>query len=341
MPLMKAVQVDSPRAEFELVDKEIPDAQENQVLIRVEACGVCHGEALVKEGHYPGLQYPRVPGHEVVGRIVQVGSNAAPWEVGQRVGVGWYGGPCGRCSACKRGDPSSCQNPLTTGISFDGGYAEYMAAPTQALTFIPAELDSLEAAPLLCAGRIAFTALRNSGARAGDMVAILGLGGLGHLAVQFARKFGFKTVALSRGKEKEALAYELGAHVFIDTEAANPGDELAKVGGARVILAACPSGQAVMQVLNGLGFEGELILLATQSEPIQISPIQLARGGRTIRGWVGRRARNPAEDALDFSVLSGVRPRIEVFPLEQATLAFEKMMNAKVHFRAVLETRGH
>jgi len=341
MPLMKAIQVSSPGGAFELVNKEIPEPQENQVLIKVEACGVCHGDSLVKEGHYPGIQYPRVPGHEVVGRIDKLGSKVFPWEIGQRVGVGWYGGPCLKCNACRRGDLSSCQNFLTTGISFDGGYAEYMAAPMQALTLIPTELNSLETAPLLCAGRIAFSALRNSGAKAGDLVAILGLGGLGHLAVQFARKFGFETVALSRGKNKEELAYELGAHVYIDTEASNPGDELAKLGGARVILAAAPSSQAISQVVNGLGLEGELILLATQAEPIQISPIQLARGGRTIRGWIGRVARNPSEDALHFSVISGVLPRIEVFPLEQAAPAFEKMMTAKVHFRSVLQMGGH
>jgi D-arabinose 1-dehydrogenase-like Zn-dependent alcohol dehydrogenase len=217
----------------------------------------------------------------------------------------------------------------------------YMAAPMQALTPIPTELNSLQAAPLLCAGRITFSALRNSGAKAGDLVAILGLGGLGHLAVQFARKFGFKTVALSRGKNKEELAYELGAHVYIDTEASNPGDELAKLGGARVILATVPSSQAISQVINGLGLEGELILLATQAEPIQISPIQLARGERTIRGWIGRAAGNPSEDALHFSVISGVLPRIEVFPLEQAAPAYEKMMTAKVHFRSVLQMGGH
>ncbi len=234
MSLMKAVQVGSPRADFELVNKEIPEPKGNEIRIRVEACGVCHGDALVKEGNFPGIQYPRVPGHEVVGIVDKLGTNAAiDFQVGQRVGVGWYGGPCLKCNACKRGDLGRCENILATGISFDGGYAEYMVAPMQAFVRVPDEISTREAAPLLCAGRTTYDALRNSGARGGDLVAVLGMGGLGHLALQFARKFGCKTVALSRGKDKEELAYQLGAHVYVDTETANPGDELRKLGGAR------------------------------------------------------------------------------------------------------------
>jgi D-arabinose 1-dehydrogenase-like Zn-dependent alcohol dehydrogenase len=336
---MKAVQVGSPRADFDLVHKEIPEPKGNEIRIRVEACGVCHGDALVKEGNFPGLQYPRVPGHEVVGIVDKLGANAAvDFQVGQRVGVGWYGGPCLKCSACKRGDLGRCENILATGISFDGGYAEYMVAPMQAFVRVPDEISPREAAPLLCAGRTTYDALRNSGARGGDLVAVLGMGGLGHLALQFARKFGCKTVALSRGKDKEKLAYQLGAHVYIDTETANPGDELRKLGGARVILATAPNGKAISDVIGGLGNEGQLCLLAMQSEPIQVSPFQLARGGRSIHGSMGRSIGNTMGDTLNFSVLSGVRPMIEVFPLEQASLAYEKMMSARVHFRAVLVT---
>ncbi|HMF34765.1 MAG TPA: alcohol dehydrogenase [Candidatus Lokiarchaeia archaeon] len=335
---MKAVQVSSPGGDFELVEREIPEPKEYEVLIKVEACGICHGDALVKEGAYWGnVEYPRVPGHEVVGTIDKLGSDVSGWEIGQRVGVGWYGGPCHECYFCREGDYSNCISFLTTGMSFDGGYAEYMVAPKQALALIPEELSSVEAAPLLCAGRTTYTALRNSGAKGGDVVAIQGLGGLGHLAVQFSRKLGFKTVALSRGTEKEELAYQLGAHVYIDTEATNPAEELKKLGGARVILACAPSSQAIADVVNGLGFDGLLLIVAWPSEPMQIIPGMLNGGRRSIRGWTARVGREPAEDALRFSVLTGVLPMIEVFPLEEAALAYEKMMTSKVHFRSVLK----
>jgi D-arabinose 1-dehydrogenase-like Zn-dependent alcohol dehydrogenase len=340
MPLMKAVQVDRPGAEFELVQKEIPEPKETEVRIQVEVCGVCRGDALVKEGHYPGISYPRVPGHEVVGRIDKLGSKVIGWETGQRVGVGWYGGPCLQCDACKRGDLTNCKSFLTTGISFDGGYAEYMIAPMQGVAAIPEELASVEAAPLLCAGRTTFTALRSSGAQAGDLVAIQGLGGLGHLAVQFARKFGFRTVAISRGKEKEALAYRLGAHAFIDAESTDAAAELKKLGGARLILATAPSSQAISGVINGLGPDGQVIIVAWSSEPIQILPWQLREGDHSVKGWTGRIARNSSADALRFSALFGVVPMVEVFPLEHAAQAFEKMISSKVHFRSVLQMDG-
>ena len=337
MPLMKAMQIAAPGAEFELVQKEIPEPRETEVRIKVEACGICHGDAVVKEGRFPGISYPRVPGHEVVGKIDKLGAKVNGWQIGQRVGVGWYGGPCLKCDPCKRGDFANCENFLTTGISFDGGYAEYMTAPMQGLAAIPNELVSVEAAPLLCAGRTTFTALRNSGAQGGDLVAIHGLGGLGHLGVQFGRKFGYRTVAISRGKDKEALAYQLGAHNYIDAEATDAAAELKKLGGARVILATAPYSIAISALINGLAPDGQLIIVAWQNEPMQISPWQLLGGRRSVKGWTARPARNSSEDTLKFSVISGIVPMIEVFPLEQAALAFEKMMTAKVRFRSVLK----
>ncbi len=337
MAKMKAIQVKSPGANFELVQMEIPVPKENEVLIKVEACGICHGDAVVKEGHYPGIQYPRVPGHEVIGIIDKLGPGVSVWQTGQRVGVGWYGGPCMKCDSCRKKDYANCESFLTTGISFDGGYAEYMTAHMQALTIIPEKLNALEAAPLLCAGRTTFSALRNSGAKGGDIAAILGLGGLGHLAVQFSRKLGFYTAVLSRGKEKEELAYKLGAHIYIDTKETNPAAELKKLGGARVILATAPNGKAIQDVINGLGFDGQVIIVAGQGEPMQVNPGQLLGGRRSIKGWVSGPIRNKTEDALNFSIISGVIPMIEVFPLEQAALAYEKMMTSKVHFRSVLK----
>ncbi|MGA2158263.1 MAG: alcohol dehydrogenase catalytic domain-containing protein [Dehalococcoidia bacterium] len=334
---MKAVQVSAPGGDFELIKKEIPEPKENEVRIKVQACGVCHGDAVVKEGHFPGIKYPRVPGHEIVGTIEKVGSNVSFWQIGQRVGVGWYGGPCLKCETCRRGDPGNCDSFLATGISFDGGYAEYMVAPQQAITIIPDELTSLEAAPLMCAGRTTFTALRNSNARGGDLVAIQGIGGLGHLGIQFARKLGFKTVALSRGKEKEALAIKLGAHVYIDTESSNPAAELKNLGGARVILATAPNSKAISGIIDGLGLDGQLIVVAAPGEPMQISPGQLLGPRLSIRGWTGRPAKDKSEEALNFSIISGALPVVEIFPLEHAALAYEKMITSKVRFRSVLK----
>ena len=336
MPSMRAIQVNAPGGAFELVNKEIPAPGDDDILIRVEACGVCHGDAMVREGRYPGLQYPRTPGHEVVGVVAEAGRNATDWQVGQRIGVGWYGGPCRQCRACLRGELHKCERPLATGLSFDGGYAEYMLAPRQAFVRIPDELGPVEAAPLLCAGRTTFDALRTSGARGGDLVAVVGLGGLGHLAVQFAVKFGCKTVAISRGKDKEELAHQLGAHVYIDTETTNPGDALRKLGGARAILSTAPSAKAVSAVIDGLGNDGQLFLLGMQNEPIMLSPFQLMRGNRSIHGSMGRAGENTLEDTLNFSVMANVRPQIETFPLTQASDAFDKMMTAQVHFRSVI-----
>ena len=337
MPLMKAMQISKPGGDFELVQKEIPAPKENEVRLKVQACGICHGDAVVKEGHFPGIQYPRVPGHEVVGIVDKSGPHVSRWQVGQRVGVGWFGGPCMKCDACKMGDFTNCRSALTTGISFDGGYAEYMVAPQQAMTLIPDELKSLEAAPLLCAGRTIFSALRNSKARGGDTVAIQGLGGLGHLGIQFAKKLGFRTVAISRGKDKQELAYKLGAHVYIDTESTNAVKELQKIGGAKVIVSTAPNSKAITDVIGGLGFDGQLIIVSAPGDPLVIPPGSLLWGRHAVQGWVARSTGDKSEDAINFSVLTGTLPVIEVFPLEQAPQAYEKMMTAKVHFRAVLK----
>ena len=332
MPLMRAVQIGAPGADLELVQREIPAPRENQVLIQVAACGICHGDAIVKEGHFPGIQYPRIPGHEVIGTIAALGAAVKHWRVGQRVGVGWHGGHCFQCGACRRGDFWACEDSLTTGITIDGGYAEYMTAREEALVSIPDDLDSRTGAPLLCAGRTTFGALKGSHAKGGDLVAIHGIGGLGHLAVQYAVKMGFKTVALSRGREKEALAHQLGAHDYIDTTAGNAAQALKKMGGARLILGTAPNGKAIAELFGGLVRNGQLIIVAAPRDPIQIPGGQLLGGG-SLSGSVG----GSIAEAIDFSMVFGVRPMVEVFPLEQAALAFEKMMTSKVHFRSVLQ----
>jgi D-arabinose 1-dehydrogenase-like Zn-dependent alcohol dehydrogenase len=331
---MKAIQVSSPGAGFELIQKEIPEPVNNEVLIKVEACGICHGDAIAKEGHYPGIKYPIIPGHEVIGIIDKTGPVVTNLKSGQRVGVGWHGGHCNQCSACRKGEFGACENSLTTGIHLDGGYAEYMIARPEAIVNIPYELTSVVAAPLLCAGRTTFGALKLSGAQGGDLVAIHGLGGLGHLAVQYAVKLGFKTVVLSRGKEKEELAYKLGAHVYIDTDTGEAAKQLMKLGGARVILCTAPNSKAISDLIPGLGRNGQAIIVTGAREMMQIPPMLLLGGQRSIRGFVS----GNIEDTISFSVLTKVIPMIEVFPLEQAALAYEKMITAKVHFRSVLKT---
>jgi D-arabinose 1-dehydrogenase-like Zn-dependent alcohol dehydrogenase len=333
MPMMKAVQVRAPGAEFELVDREIPEPQVNEILLQIDACGICHGDAVAKEGHFPGIAYPRVPGHEVVGIIRKIGASVSGWKTDQRVGVGWHGGHCFHCRACRRGDFWACENTLTTGLSTDGGYAEYMTARSEVLVAIPDELSSVEAAPLLCAGSTSFGALRNSGAQGGDLVAIHGFGGLGHLALQYAVRLGFRTVVLSRSKDKLALARKLGAHVCIDTSSSDAVKELRRMGGARVILCLAPDSKTIGELVGGLGRGGQAIIVSYAGEPMQLPPALLMRGGQSIRGWVG----GNMADTLSFSVLFKVVPMVEVFPLEQAALAFEKMMSAKVHFRSVLK----
>lgn len=333
MPLMKTIQVSAPGAEFELVQKEIPEPGAHEVLLKVEACGVCHGDAIVKQGHYPGLEYPRTPGHEVVGTIAKLGSKSGYWQTGQRVSVGWRGGYCLRCRSCLRGEYWACESPLATGISTDGGYEEYMLARMEVLTAIPDKLSSVEAAPLLCAGATALGALKSSSAKGGDLIAVQGFGGLGHLALQFADKLGLKTAVISRGREKEALARGLGAQVFIDTNTSNAADELMKLGGARAIFCTAPNSRAIAELVGGLARNGQLIIIAFSDEPMQISPAMLMRGVRSVSGWVG----GNTADTLNFSVQTHVVPLVEVFPLEQAAIAYERMMTAKVHFRAVLK----
>jgi len=333
MAVMRAIQVKAPGADFELVQKEIPEPKSNEVLIKVEACGVCHGDVLAREGHFPGITYPRTPGHEVVGVIEKIGSHVAGWKVGQRVGVGWHGGHCFQCNACRRGDYWACENSLTTGLSADGGYAEHMVARSEVLSAIPQELGSVDAAPIICAGRTTFGALKGCGAKAGDLVAIHGFGGLGHLAVQYASKMGYRTVVLSRGKDKEALARQLGAQDYIDTTAGDVAKELRARGGAKTILCTAPSGKTISELLGGLGRGGQALVITAPNDPIVIPPFILLAGGRGIRGWVG----GSVDEALEFSTFAKVTPMVEVFPLERAPEAFDRMMSAKVHFRAVLK----
>ncbi len=332
MAKMKAIQVDGPGKPFRLVEKDIPEPKDGEVLIKVQACGICHGDALVQAGHFPGLSYPRTPGHEIVGTITKMGSASKHWKEGQRVGVGWHGGHCGHCSACNKGEFSSCVESLTTGLSTDGGYAEYMVVRMEVLTEIPEELSSVDAAPLMCAGRTTYGALTSTRMKGGDLVAVHGLGGLGHLAVQYAKKLGMKVAVISRGKRKEALAKKLGAHIYIDSESADPAKELMKLGGAKVILCTAPNSEAISTLVDGLSKDGEMVIVSFSQEPMQISPGQFMRGGKSIRGWVG----GTPDEALRFSVVAGVRPMIEEFPLRDAEKAFRKMMDAKVHFRSVL-----
>jgi len=336
MAKMRAVQVPQAKGPFQIVEREIPEPGPGWVRIRVEACGICHADSYVKEGLWPGIQYPRVPGHEVAGVIDALGSGVAGWKPGQRVGGGWFGGNCGYCDNCRRGDFLFCTvERRTTAITQDGGYADYMITPAVALALVPIELSAAEAGPLLCAGITTFNALRHSGAQAGDLVAILGIGGLGHLGVQFAAKMGFRTVAIARGKDKAALAKELGAKIYIDSEAQNPAEELSKLGGARVILATVTSGKAMSAAAGGLGLNGKMIVVGAADEPIQVPAYLLIGGRRLVTGWPSGTSID-SQDTLAFSAQSGVRSRNEIFPLERAAEAYERMMSGKARFRVVL-----
>jgi D-arabinose 1-dehydrogenase-like Zn-dependent alcohol dehydrogenase len=336
---MRVVQVSRPNSPFEIVERQIPEPGPGSVRIKVRACGICHSDAVTKEGMLPGIQYPRVPGHEVAGIIDAVGAGVSGWRPGQRVGVGWHGGHCGYCDSCRRGDFITCQvAPQITGIAYDGGYAEYMIAPSAALALIPEGLTAVEAGPLMCAGVTTFNSLRNSGARPGDLVAILGVGGLGHLAIQFAAKMGFRTVAIARGKDKEPLARKLGASQYIDTRAQDPAAELLTLGGAKVILATVTDGRAMSAVLGGLGVNGKLVILGAAGDPLEVRAIPLIFGRRSIIGWPSGTSID-SQDTLAFSMLTGVRAMTETFPLERAPEAYEYMMSGKARFRAVL-TRG-
>src|SRR6478752_6059824 len=317
---MKAAQVGKPGGDWELVERDVPEPGPGQVRVKVEACGICHSDALVKDGIWPGLQYPRVPGHEIAGRVDVVGANVTSWAVGQRVGVGWHGGHCFVCEQCRRGDFTMCVNRKVTGIDFDGGYATHVIVPAATLAAIPDDLPAEEAGPFMCAGVTVVNARRNSGARAGEVVAVQGIGGLGHLGVQYARRMGFRTVALGRGKDKEALARKLGAHQYIDAEAVDTVAELLKLGGARVILATAPSAKAISAVVEGLGVNGNLLVPAALGDPLSVSVMPLIMGRRSISGWYSGTARD-SQDTLEFSALTGVHPMIEKFPLSRVAEA--------------------
>lgn len=339
MSRMKAVQISKPRGNFELVERNIPEPARSQVRIKVEACGICHSDALVKEGAWPGIQYPRVPGHEIAGRIDAVGDGVTQWKPGQRVGVGWHGGHCFVCEACRRGDFVLCKNEKVTAITHDGGYAEYMISPAEAVAAMPDDLPAAEAAPLLCAGITVFNALRNSGARAGDLVAVQGIGGLGHLGVQYARQMGFRTVAIGRGADKQTLARKLGAHEYIDSAAGNPSEALQKLGGAHVILATAPDSKSMSALVDGLGASGKMMIVGAGFESLTVTPIQLLRQRRGLQGWPSGSAID-WEDTLNFSALTGVRPMIERYPLEKAAEAYEQMIGGRARFRVVLTMGG-
>ena len=332
---MKAAQIPKAGADFEIVEREVPKPSAAQVRIKVQACGVCHSDLFTKEGYWPGIQYPRVPGHEVAGIIDELGEGVTGWKKGQRIGVGWHGGHDGTCLYCRRGDFRNCRNLKIPGISYDGGYEQYMVAPVEALTTMPEGLSDVEAAPLLCAGITTYNALRHSGALPGDVVAVLGIGGLGHLGIQFANKFGYKVAAVGRGSESAALAKKLGASVYIDNKVANPAEELQKMGGAQVILGTAPSAKSMTDVIDGLAPNGRLMVVGAESEPIQVTPVQLINGSRSIQGWASGTPTD-AEDTLRFAELTGVRPMIETYPLEKAAEAYARMMSGKAQFRVVL-----
>ena len=332
---MKAAQVPRPGADFEIVEREVPHPTAGQVRIKVQACGVCHSDVFTKEGWWPGIEYPRVPGHEVAGVVDEIGAGVTEWKKGQRVGVGWHGGQDNTCRACRRGDFRNCRNLKIPGISYDGGYQEYMLAPVEALVPIPESLSDVEAAPLLCAGITTYNALRHSGAYPGDLVAVQGIGGLGHLGIQFANKFGYQVAAIGQGSENEALAKKLGANVYIDSKSANAAEELQKLGGAQVILATAPSSKAMSALVDGLGPNGKLVVIGATTDPIEVTPVQLITGSRTIQGWAAGTAAD-SEDTLNFAELSGVRPMIETYPLEKAAEAYARMMSGKAQFRVVL-----
>ena len=332
---MKVAQVPEPGADFQIVERQIPDPDRGEVCIKVQACGVCHSDVLTKDGLWPGIQYPRVPGHEVVGIIDELGAGVSEWKIGQRVGVGWHGGYDGTCRACRRGDFINCRNMKIAVISYDGGYQQYMVSPVEALAAIPESLNDTEAAPLLCAGVTTFNALRHSGASPGDLVAVQGIGGLGHLGIQFANKFGYRVAAIGRGSENAALAKRLGASLYIDSRATNAAEGLQKLGGAQVILATAPSSKAMSELIDGLGPNGKLMIIGAAFDPIEVTPIQLIGGSRTIQGWAAGTAID-SEDTLSFAELTGVRPMIEAYPLEKAAEAYARMLSGDAQFRVVL-----
>jgi D-arabinose 1-dehydrogenase-like Zn-dependent alcohol dehydrogenase len=337
MPKMRAVQVASKGGALELVERELPQPGPGEVRVKIQACGVCHSDSLAKEGLFPSVPYPIVPGHEIAGVIDAVGTGVIGWAEGTRVGVGWFGGHCGRCEPCRRGYLIDCRNLRIPGINYNGGYADAMVAPADALALIPDDLSAADAAPLLCAGVTTFHALRESGARPGDLVAILGIGGLGHLGVQFAAKMGFRTVAIARGRDKEKLARQLGAHLYLDSQSQDVAAELTKLGGAKTILATVTSGKAMSAVIPGLAVRGRLVVIGVGMDPIEVSAFDLIGGSRSVTGHASG-ASIDSQDTLGFSALSGVRPMIETMPLERAAEAYDKMMRNEARFRMVLTT---
>ena len=337
MPKMRAVQVTRPGGPFEIVEREIPQPGPRQVRIKVQACGLCHSDVLTKEGHWPGITYPRVPGHEIAGVIDAVGSDVPQWKAGQRVGVGWLGSYCGYCESCRRGSFVTCSNQLISGITMDGGYQDYVLAPFQGLALIPDELTPVEAGPLMCAGITTFNSLRNSGARGGDTVAVLGIGGLGHLGVQFAARMGFRTIAIARGKDKEPLARQLGAHHYIDSQAGDVSEALQKLGGAKIVLATATNAEAMAATIGGLSVDGRLIVLGADFKPMQLVTAGLIGRRSGIYGWPSGSSID-SEDTMRFSAMTGVRPMTETFPLEKAQEAYDRMMSNKARFRVVITT---
>ena len=331
------MQVPTAGGAFQLVQKQFPDPGPGHVRIRVQACGVCHSDSLTKEGMWPGLQFPRVPGHEVAGVLDAVGPDVPVFKIGQRVGLGWHGGHCNYCTPCRRGDFMLCENQPISGINYDGGYADYVIAPANAIALIPEALKDADAGPLLCAGVTTFNALRNSGARIGDTVAILGIGGLGHLAIQYAAKAGYRTIAIARGTDKGPLAKQLGAHIYIDSTTQDPAKELQKLGGAQIILSTVTSAKALEWVIDGLAPAGKFILVGAPDGPVVINPFPLLLGRRTVAGWPSGTGMD-SEDALNFSALTGVKPMIETYPLEKAEEAYARMMSGKARFRVVVTT---
>jgi len=335
MASMKVAQISAPGGEFEIVEREIPKPAQRQVRIKVQACGICHSDALVKDGSWAGIQYPRIPGHEVVGIVDELGAGVSEWKIGQRVGIGWHGGQDGTCLYCRRGDFRNCRNIEIPGISYDGGYQQYMVAPIEALVSIPESLQAAEAAPLLCAGVTTFNSLRHSGAHSGDLVAVQGIGGLGHLGIQYASKFGYKVAAIGRGSGNAALAKKLGANVYIDSKATNAAEELQKLGGAQVILATAPNSKAMSALIDGLAPNGKLMVIGAAFDPIEVTPLQLIAGSRALQGWWSGTPTD-SEDALRFSELTGVRAMIETWPLEKAGEAYARMLSGNAEFRVVL-----
>lgn len=335
MPRMRVAQVSRPKAPLEIVERDIPEPKSGEVRIKVQACGICHSDSFTVEGTYPGIKYPRVPGHEVAGIIDKIGPDVQGWEVGQKVGVGWNGGYCGHCESCRRGDFTTCLNLQIPGVTYDGGYAEYMIAPANGLALVPQELSPVDVGPLMCAGITTFNSLRNSGAKPGDLVAVLGVGGLGHLAIQFASKMGFRTVAIARGKDKEALSKKLGAHQYIDSQSENPATKLTQLGGAKVILSTVTNGPAIEAAVGGLRVDGKLIILGAAMEPIKLSPIALIQKRLAVQGWPSGSPID-SQDTMSFCALTGVRSMNQTFPLEKAAEAYELMMSGKARFRVVL-----